>query len=245
MQNHDPRFQMSAIRERYNNLKWFGETDKWHQFTANSIAYEISKFFDEVSPDPDCLILNAGAGGNDFGLLNTKVINLDISETRISRMINPVVASVEQIPLANESVDYIVCVGSVINYCDAAAVIAEFSRVIRKSGVLILEFESSFSAELMIQSAYGQASAIAETFYAGQSEAVWVYAPRYITNLLSAAEFDIRRRVPIHILSPWGLLFLRRAKLAAAIAPLDRAVRKIPFLSRWASNYLLFCEKKI
>ena len=46
-------------------------------------------------------------------------------------------------PFKNQPIDIAVCVGSVINYCDAALTIAEFGRVLRKEGTLILEFDGS------------------------------------------------------------------------------------------------------
>jgi ubiquinone/menaquinone biosynthesis C-methylase UbiE len=245
MQNRDPRLKIPAIRARYNNPAWFRTIDKWHQFTANKISQEITGFLGGLQIEDNKIILNVGAGGNDFGLYTSSVINLDISENRISHMHNPIIASAEQLPVADESTDLIICVGSVINYCDAAAVIAEFGRITQPNSVLVLEYESSYSAELMTQSAFGQSAAVAETFFANQPEAVWVYSPQYINNLLDAAKFKILQKIPIHILSPWGLLFLRSKKLAASIAPLDWLAQSFPFLSRWASNHLVFCAKRI
>jgi ubiquinone/menaquinone biosynthesis C-methylase UbiE len=245
MQNPDPRFKIPAIRARYNNLAWFGTIDKWHQFTADKISHKITDFLGRHLTASTNIILNVGAGGNDFGLQSSTVVNLDISENRILQMINPIIASAEKLPVADDSIDLIICVGSVINYCDAAAVVAEFERVARSNSILILEFESSYSAELMTQSAFGQPAAVAETFFANQTEAVWVYSPKYISNLLTAGKFKLLQSYPIHILSPWGLLLLRNKKIAAAIAPLDHLAKGFPFLSRWASNYLIFCEKRI
>jgi SAM-dependent methyltransferase len=188
--------------------------------------------------------LNAGSGGNDLGLCPDSTINLDISEVRVARLPNPVVASIETLPFANGTIDMILCVGSVVNYCDAAAAISEFGRVLRPSGQLVLEFESSRSAELLTQDAFGRTVAVAETFYADQKETVWVYSPEFVKNLLLGAKFAIVRRIPVHILSPWVLLITRSVPAAAVIARLDRYARYLPILSRWASNHLLFCQKR-
>lgn len=243
--NHDPRLKVSAIRARYNDRSWFTSVDGWHKFTATQIRQEVAYFWKSLPSRQNCIILNAGAGNNDFGLRSSTIINLDISEVRISQMPNPIVATVEELPLPDCSVDVVICVGSVINYCDAAATIAEFGRVLRSTGSLILEFESSYSAELIKQDAFRQAAAVAETFYADKPEAVWVYSPKYINNLLYAADFKIIRNVPIHVLSPWALLFLQSVSAAAVIARFDRIVKHFRPLSQWASNHLTFCEKKI
>lgn len=242
---HDPRLKISAVRERYNNPSWFSLIDKWHRFTAQSIFREICNALCQIPKELDCVILNIGAGGNDFGLNKHTVINLDISDSLILKMSNPVVATAELLPIEDNCVNFILCVGSVINYCDAALVIAEFGRVMRSNGTLILEFESSYSAELITQSAFRQSAAIAETFYASHDEVVWVYSPQYINNLLSAAGFNVLRSVPIHILSPWLLLLSQSPEIATIISPIDRLLKDAPFLSRWASNHLIFCEKRI
>jgi SAM-dependent methyltransferase len=244
-QNSDPRLATSAVRSRYNDPLWFGEIDKWHLYSNTEIRRELARYWDSLPAESCRVILNAGAGGHDLGLDTATAINLDISENRIASLPRPLLASIEALPLSNRTIDIIVCVGCVVNYCDAATVIVEFERVLRPGGYLLLEFESSYSAELMTQSAFGQSAAVIETFYANHQEVVWAYSPKYIKNLLKAAKFDLLRSVPIHVLSTWGLLVLRSSRIATAIARLDRMARKIPFLTRWASSHLIFCEKRI
>lgn len=241
--SHDPRLSPSEVRARYNHPSWFGSIDRWHHFTAIEIRREITRFWDSIAIPSDCVILNAGAGGNDLELLPNNTISLDISERRIQCSTNPVVGSVAAVPLRNQCVDILLCIGSVINYCDAALTISEFERVIKPGGMLILEFESSRSAELITQEAFGRSAAIAETFYCGQREAVWVYSPTYIFNLLRAAGFTARHHFPVHVLSPWILLLLRNLNAATLVARLDRVVRQVPCLNRFASNHLVFYQK--
>lgn len=242
--SEDPRLEMSAVRARYDDLTHFSVIDRWHRYTEDVVRQEITKVWDSLQLRAGHMILNAGAGGNDLGLTPPPNISMDISPARISSMPNPVVASVEAIPFREDSMDIVMCVGSVINYCDAAVAISEFARVLRPGGTLIIEFESSYSAELMTQKAYGRSAAVAETFYAGKDEVVWVYSPDYMYNLLDAAGLRPTRNIPIHILSPWMLLITRKLRAATSIAYLDRLLRNVPLLPRWASNYLVFCEKR-
>jgi len=239
----DPRLEPQAVRARYNDPVAYAEVDQWHKFTEQQLRLEVARSWSSLRIRDGQSILNAGAGGNDLGLHPPPTISLDISEIRIAHSPNPVVASIEAMPLANQTVDTILCVGSVINYCDAAGAISEFSRVLRLKGYLVLEFESSRSAELLTQDAYGRPVAVAETFFAGQQEAVWVYSPEYIKNLLSAAGFATIRAVPIQILSPWVLLITHSVRTASVVARLDRLTKRFPVLSRWASNHLLICQK--
>lgn len=242
--SRDPRLQLSAVRSRYGSRAAYNDSDSWHHFTAREVEHLLHKLGQRFPDALRGLTLNAGSGGNDLGMGSANMINLDLSAVGISLQRNPVVANIESIPLADSRTDTIVCVGSVINYCDAAAAISEFSRVLRDDGYLFLEFESSRSAELMVQPAFGQSAAVAETFCAARQEAVWVYSLEYIRNLLHSARFQVLVTTPIHVVSPWALLLLKNLKIAAAFARLDPLARRIPLARRWASNYLLLCRRK-
>jgi SAM-dependent methyltransferase len=241
--SRDPRLRPSEIRSRYNHPSWFGSVDRWHRFTADEVRREIARFWVSITVPENCAVLNAGAGGNNLDLLPDNTINLDISERRIQSSAHPLVGSVEAVPLKNNCIDIVLCIGSVINYCDAALTISEFERVLKPNGILILEFESSKSAELITQEAFGRAAAIAETFYCGRPEAVWVYSPAYIFSLLKAASFTRLQQIAVHVLSPWVLLVLRNLTLATLTARLDSFARQFGCLSRFASNHLVFYQK--
>ena len=122
-ENHDPRLDVSAVRARFDKPEKYGSTDVWHRFTAMEIRRELQSSWRKLRTQAGDVVLNAGAGNSDLGVCSTSAINLDISELGVASLPNPIVASVEKIPLPSESVDTIVCVGSVINYCDAAAAI--------------------------------------------------------------------------------------------------------------------------
>lgn len=233
----DPRLETAAVRARYNDPKNYTSEDTWHRFTGAETHRQIVRFWSSESRRNQ-VVLNAGSGDFELGLESALTINLDISETRVSRLPNAVVGSVEAIPLPDNAVDAIFCVGSVINYCDAGATISEFARVLRPGGYLVLEFESSRSAELRTQDGFGRSVGLAETFYGDGPEAVWVYTPQFIAHLLEAARIPILERVAIHVLSPWALLLFGSISVATVVARLDPVVRHLPVLSRWASNHL-------
>ena len=245
MPERDCRLEPEAIKERYGNPNWFKpEGDKWHKFTSDVIDAEVVRALNPFRSIDGTTILNVGSGSNDFGFEGASLINVDISEKQIAHLANRVVAHCESLPFASECARLVVCVGSVINYCDAPRLIGELTRVTQPGGLLILEFESSYSAELRRQSAYGQAAAIAETFYGEREEPIWVYSPKFVFALLEVSGLKILRTVPIHILSTWALLVLGDSNKAAVMASVDPWVRAIPVLSRWASNHLVFCAKQ-
>jgi SAM-dependent methyltransferase len=239
----DPRLDPEAVRRRFRSVQGYKDIDQWHRFTADRIRREVRLLWERLQITDDSVVLNAGAGNNDLGVCPPKTIHLDVSASGIELLPNGIVGNVESLPLKQHAVDLILCVGSVINYCDAAAAISEFSRVLRPGHYLILEFDSSLSAELLRQPAFGRSAVTAETFYRNRPEVIWVYTPRYIRNLLAAAGLRILRRRAIHIVSPWALLLTNSARLATHLGHLDLILRHVPFVSRWASNHLLFCQK--
>lgn len=69
---------------------------------------------------------------------------------------NYIIGSVEPIPLPDNSVDGIICAGSVVNYVDIQKAISEFSRVLKPHGFLIMEYERSNSAEFLFSKNYAK-----------------------------------------------------------------------------------------
>ena len=66
--------------------------------------------------------------------------------------------------LKDHELDFILCVGSVINYTDALCTIQEFSRILNSGGYLILEFENSYSFEYFLTNSFKKKANIVNTF---------------------------------------------------------------------------------
>jgi ubiquinone/menaquinone biosynthesis C-methylase UbiE len=240
---NDPRLETAAVRARYNDPTNYTSEDVWHQFTGAETQRQIIRFW-RSEYRGDQVVLDAGSGDIDLRLQAALTINLDISETRVCKLPNAVIGSVEAIPLHDSTTDIVVCVGSVLNYCDAGTAISEFARILRPGGYLLLEFESSRSAELRSQDAFGRSVGVAETFYGDGAEIVWVYTPEFVRNLLEAAEISVFKWVPIHVLSPWVLSLFGSISGAAIVARLDPVARFLPIVARWASNHLFIGQKR-
>ena len=129
----------------YSNSTPWPDKDIWHDHTYKAIVSIVEQWLQKYT-NPEMVLLNAGSGGTEYKT-TAKVIHLDIVEKYISKFDNYLVGSVEKIELPDQSIDGIICVGSVINYADVQRTIAEFSRVLKPNGFLILEFERSNSAE--------------------------------------------------------------------------------------------------
>lgn len=132
----------------------WNKNDCWHMFTYQT----INKFVNEQIKSlikKDSIILNAGSGDTfyDFDCL---IYDCDIAESKLTNSKHPIVASIQDLPFSNNYFDVIICVGSVLNYCDATRTISEFSRVMKPKSYLLLEFERSNSGEFLFSKKYAR-----------------------------------------------------------------------------------------
>jgi len=147
-----------SIKNFYENVSEVWPKDNtWYLYLKSGIEKYIKKRCNSLN---NPCILNAGSGGNNYGIVSDNMYHVDIVENKIANLKNAVVSSIEKLPFSDAMFDYAICVGSVINYCDAVTSIAEMSRVIKKHGKLILEFENSFSFEYFGRKEYGKSAEI-------------------------------------------------------------------------------------
>ena len=123
-----------------------------HTYSAEKRIVE--KWLEQYSTD-GMRILNAGSGGTEYKTAG-EIIHLDIIEKFVCAFKDYIVGSVEDINLPNNCIDGVICVGSVLNYCDAQKAISEFSRILKPQGFYVLEFERSNSAEFLWTTNHGK-----------------------------------------------------------------------------------------
>ena len=229
-----------------NEIKAFYESidtvwpknNRWHDYNQSEIKNYIHRF-----PLQNRKILNAGSGGNDYGL-NTDMCHLDIAENKIENAKNYVVGSIERMPFDNNSFDVVICVGSVLNYCDAVKAINEMARVLKNNGVLILEFENSYSFEFKNTTAYKAAATVVTTEYFNAPHKMWVYSLDYIREILCDNNLVPNNIYPYHILSSFAYFYSRNENKAAKYAPLDKILRHIPIVRKHSGNVIISCKKR-
>src|SRR5208337_3242994 len=113
-------------------------------------------------------------------------------------------ASVEALPFRSSTFGAIVCVGEVLAYCDPAAAITEFARVLAPSGTLICDFGSSRSIRYWFRTSYGRAADLVTDHYNGTPERTWVYDPAYVSSLLVKAGFHVKVSLGTHTWSAFA-----------------------------------------
>lgn len=235
----------NAVAARYNSLSviWT-EDDKWHLKTKERIDKFIKSVFHKLSNSNSFKILNAGSAGYSYGLEEKNILHVDIADKHVAHLSNGIVANVEDLPLQNEQYDMVICVGSVLNYCDPIKVINEFSRVLKKKSYIILEFESSKTFEIIGEPQFNQNAAIVETIFGeGETEKLWYFSEKYIKRIMKSNNFYpiLRRRT--HIISPLFLKWGINENEAVKWSILDGVLSFIPFLNRFCSNVIYLFQR--
>lgn len=233
------RLDIEEIRTLYENANsvW-PENDLWHEYSKN----EIEKYIKRQSFSTESYILNAGSGGNTYGL-SYKMYHVDIAENKINSFPNYCVSSIEKIPLPSDNFTDIICVGSVINYCDALAAISELSRVLKKGGRLILEFESSWGFEHIKNKDYMKSAVLVELRYFNDLYSQWIYAPQYIKKILKEFDFVLTHTHRFHYLSGLHYCKYKNENTAAPFTRYDSICRLIPRIKLHSNNVIFNCLK--
>ena len=168
---------------------------------------------------------------------------MDIAEKTLSAVSNKIIGNVENIPVNDKYFDHIICVGSVINYCDANKVISEFERVLKVGGTLYLEFEPSDSFEYFGSNKYKKSVSMIETDYLKTKHRNWIFSIKYIENLLKSQGFQINKKHQFHIISSIILRITNNYELAAKFVGLDKIIRFFPSIRNCSSNVIFKCTK--
>lgn len=212
--------------------RWYNYTLKYIlDFIANNLTSKLSR---------ESIFLNAGSGGSVYNLPGI-CYHLDIAENLINMFERYTVASIEEMPFEDNSFDAAICVGSVLNYCDAVKSLRELSRVVKHGGYLILEFERSNTGELWFTSEYGKNTTKQQYDYMGHIHTLWLYSEKVIAQILKECNFDIIRQERFHCISALANRITHREEYSGQFARYDMWVK--PFSYLMAHNTILLCKK--
>lgn len=234
------KLDQEKIKSFYNNVSnvW-GNFDPWHNYSQKVISSYIS----HKNIFIDSIVLNAGSAGNSYGIKCHSMYHVDIANEKIKNIDNAIVASIEKMPFDNLFFDNILCVGSVLNYCDALSAISELSRVLKPNGNLILEYESSWGFEYLHKKCYKKDACIITTEYIEKEHNQWLYSPKYVENILKMYNFNIIEKYPFHI-SDGIFSKVLNDQMAVNLTKMDKLLCKLPFFKEHGNNIILHCNKK-
>ncbi|MEF2074439.1 class I SAM-dependent methyltransferase [Consotaella aegiceratis] len=189
LSSDDREIDQARLKCRYDVSKI--EEDDWHRsteiYTNKIIELSVKKLAEKLQKCP--MVLNAGCGSTQLDLEFSFEICLDIFMSPLYNRDFAVCGSAEMLPLKNESVDLVICVGEVIAYCDPSRFIKEAYRVLSKGGFLVFDFCSTNSFRFYFTKTYGRMADIVCVEYNNAPERTWVYSPSYMREITSRAGF--------------------------------------------------------
>ena len=238
----EQRIPLEKVRALYEKPESMWSVDAWHRHTRARLEQVLATA--ALTERHPRYVLHVGSAGEDYGIQGEGTFHVDVSDAGLRGVHGAIVGDVHTLPIANSAVDLCVCVGSVINHCDAAVAISELGRVMKDGSWLALEFETSDSWEYLGTSTYRASAAYASTFY-GENESMhlWVYSMKYVSGLLRANGLILKKTLGIHILSTMAYRLFGGTDFAARLGLADRALNFVPGLRGGAGNVLILCQK--
>jgi ubiquinone/menaquinone biosynthesis C-methylase UbiE len=191
----------------------------------------------------DRVIVNLGSAGESYGLPEQSMLHVDLIGKFFEKSQRYLIADLHNLPLQDRSVDLCLCVGSVLNYCDASILIYQIGRILRDTGIAIVEFETTTSFDYLLSRGFGKSVSPVNTFYGSQKIKLWAYNPRYIQENLLENQLSVMSSSTFGHISPLVYLLGRNQRIAARFHHLDKIIRRVPWLKRYASNVIFSCQK--
>lgn len=219
------------VRTLYNVAKQTWPTnDPWHTYTHNYVTQKVQAYLQALSSDS--IVLNAGAGDTRY-YSPAMIYDVDIAENKLKDSQHPVVASIERLPFKDNFFNVVICVGSVLNYCDLYAALSELSRVLAHGGLLCIEYERSQSAEFLFTKNYNSNIFSNIYDYNGQQHKLWLYSDSYIVQFLKQSHIKIVHKDYFHGVSSLVARFTRNEPKASKMALYDR---NFPWLLKFTAH---------
>ena len=225
--------------DNYSSSEPWPDNDNWHLCTNKILNKKVKKLLEQYC-NKKMIILNAGCGKTSYDT-SSEMIYMDIIEDYIKNFPYYIVGSIENIPLENNSIDCIICVGSVVNYTDIQKSISEFSRVLRENGVIILEFERSNSAEFLFTKKYGKTVFRQEYTYNNQNHFLWMYREKFVEDLCEYYHLKCLNKYRFHIFSSLVYRLGLKESKAAKYCFFDNILQPISY--PFSHNTILIMQK--
>jgi ubiquinone/menaquinone biosynthesis C-methylase UbiE len=216
------------------------DSDDWSVYTKRT----LTEFIQQNVPISGAKILNAGCGGHDYELhKNGSCVNLDISFRQCVKLPISIVGDIATLPFKSNQFDIVVCVGAVINYSEPYDAIPELVRVLAPGGLLILDFETSDSAELLFSKQWRKRVSVVERLYAGRLDKTLVFSTEHLRRLLTEYGIGIITTRRYHTATAiWRRIF-PSSRLPNIVLAMDSVLGRSPGIKSLSSNVVMAGQK--
>jgi SAM-dependent methyltransferase len=234
----DVKFRAKRAYEGLEEI--WPETDAWSRHTRRNIEAVVDRSINEAH----AAILNVGCGNNDYGLSRrASCINLDLSLRQCRKVDRGVVADVELIPFVSDHFDATICVGAVLNYVEPYDAIPELVRVTKPGGLILLDFETTSTAEQLFSNNWAKRVSVVERNYAGRPDKTFLFSDQHIRAILKQHSVGVVAAHHYHLVTAIWYRIKSNARLPRAAFSVDRWLSQVPGLRFLASNIILFVGK--
>lgn len=216
--------------------------DKWHEHSHNMIYQFVNQKVNQYGRKRKMKILNCGSGGTTYGI-DYDMYHLDIIKEKIDMFPHWKVGSADNIPYPDEMFDLVICVGSVIDYCDGKKALENLCRVLKQGGILLLEFENSYSAEYLLEKQFGRDMAMEVSEYFKEKHYYWVYSLPFVARTLHQHGVHIKEIKHIHIVSALLYRIFGSGNIAGRLGWLDKRFQK-SHMRGYCGNIIVEAVKK-
>lgn len=232
--------EYDIIRDFYNSHANCWSSDLFSQMTTAFIDKFVTNAIRNM--DSNSVVLNAGSGGKSYDI-RAKQVHLDIAEKTLVDVENAFVGNIINMPFLDDSFDCVVCVGTVINYCEAEKAIKEISRISKNKALLILEYERSGSG-LVVDDLRNSDSLLFSHLYFDEPHENLLYSDSYIQRILKDNGYIVKRSKKFNTTIPWMERFVSE-ETAHKMAVFEPLFRNIPIISGYSHNEIMVCQKAI
>src|SRR5207248_10382541 len=142
------------------------------------------------------------------------------------------------IPFEDDAFDVVLCVGAVLNYSDPYTAVPELLRVTKKGGLVIIDFETSNTAELLLSKDWGRRVCIVERRYAGHLDKTFLFSIDHIRRIVEEQSTQIVAHKHYHTATAFWHRVWPEAKLPHFIVSTDKYLSRIPGLKALSSNVI-------
>jgi hypothetical protein len=126
------------------------KTGRWYYYQYLTIKSFIYKRIRRLNIPFNIDIVNLGSGGNPYCFEEKNMSHVDIVGKNIAGKPRSLISNIDKLEISDNSYNYCLCAGNVINYTDVFMSIKEIGRILKSKDLLCLK-NLIFVSELVVR----------------------------------------------------------------------------------------------